>query len=119
MGLSKALDVQNHSFHISKFKAYELSLESLKYTKSCVPDRMQSIKVHYKFSNWNIFYCGVPQGFFMFLASCDTCNYTDENTLHKYNEDLAKFNNVCKMILRFYLLELICRKGSFCSFVGT
>ena len=100
MGLSKAFDVLNHFLLLARLDAYEFSLKSTSFIQS-KNERIQKVNVNNKFSGWEDIYNGVSQGsilgqllfniffndIFSFLATCDMCNYADDNTLYTYRRD--------------------------------
>ena len=62
MDLSKAFDTINHGLLIAKLKAYGLSKEALKLTKSYLKNRKQKVQINNKFSSERDVIAGVPQG---------------------------------------------------------
>ena len=62
MDLSKAFDTLNHDLLIAKLEAYGLSINSLRYIRSYLNQRLQRKGVNNSFSLWKDIIAGVPQG---------------------------------------------------------
>ena len=66
---------------------------------------MIKVNVNEKFGMWEGIYSGVEQGLifsplsfnvfindsFIFLGTCDICNYADSNTLYTHSKNLQEF----------------------------
>ena len=62
MDLSKAFDTLNHDLLIAKLDAYRLSINSFRYIRSYLNQRLQRTGVYNSFSLWKDILAGVPQG---------------------------------------------------------
>ena len=60
--LSKAFDCLPHELLLSKFKAYGLSENSVKFLASYLTNRFQRVKIGDAYSSWLSLHKGVPQG---------------------------------------------------------
>ena len=115
MDLSKEFDILNYLLLFEKMDVYGFSLKSTTFIESYLGKMMKKVKVNNKFSPWEDFYRGVPQGsildhllfnifindIFSFLTTSKMCNYTDNNILYTMTEISTKFKNICKKILRY------------------
>ena len=113
MDLSKAFDILNHTLLLAKLDAYGFSLKSTTFIRNYLNKRMQKVNVNNKFSAWEDIYSDVPQGsilgpllfnifindIFSFLATCEMCNYVDDNTLYTYSRD---FHQVQEYLKNFF-----------------
>ena len=124
MDLSKAFDILNHTLLLAKLDAYGFSLKSTTFIRNYLNKRMQKVNVNNKFSAWEDIYSDVPQGsilgpllfnifindIFSFLATCEMCNYVDDNTLYTYGRDFHQVQEYLKKdfeILENWFLNLI------------
>ena len=60
--LSKSFNTINHNLLIAKLYAYDIRGNSLKLLKNYLSNRFQRAKIEGKFSTWEEFLTGVPQG---------------------------------------------------------
>ena len=96
MDLSKAFDTIKHDLLIAKLYAYGFSKESLKLLHSYLSNRWHRTKINKKFSSWQEFIQGVPQGsvlghllfkiylndLFCIAESTNVCNFADDTTIY-------------------------------------
>ena len=104
MDLSKAFDTVNHNLLIVKLRAYGLEKDALKYMKNYLTNRKQRVRSNKTFSEWERITTSVPQGLilgplifniflndlFLFISNSSLSNYTDENTLYTFGDNLKK-----------------------------
>ena len=62
MDLSKAFDTLNHDLLTAKLGVYGFETNTLRYMKSYLTKRKQSVRVNKTFSEWDRITTGVPQG---------------------------------------------------------
>ena len=62
MDISKALDTLHHDLLIAKLEAYGLSINSLRYIRGYINQRLQKAGVNNSFSIWKEIIACVPQG---------------------------------------------------------
>ena len=104
MDLSKAFDTVNHNLLIIKLRAYGLEKDALKCMKNYLTNRKQRVRSNKTFSEWERITTSVPQGsilgplifniflndHFLFISNSSLSNYTDENTLYTFGDNLKK-----------------------------
>ena len=104
MDLSKAFDTINHDLLIDKLGAYGFETDALRYMKSCLTNKKQTIRVNKTFSKWERITGGVSQGsilrplllniflndLFLFVSNASLNNYADGNTLYTFGDNLKK-----------------------------
>ena len=92
MDLLKAFGTLNHDLLIAKLEAYALSINSLRYNRSYLSQRLQRTGVNNRFSLWKYIIAGVPQGsilvpllfniyindIFLFVETAFLGNYADD-----------------------------------------
>ena len=92
MDLLKAFGTLNHDLLIAKLKAYALSINSLRYNRNYLSQRLQRTGVNNRFSLWKDIIAGVPQGsilvpllfniyindIFLFVETAFLGNYADD-----------------------------------------
>ena len=92
MDLLKAFGTLNHDLLIAKLEAYALSINSLRYNRSYLSQRLQRTGVNNRFSLWKDIIAGVPQGsilvpllfniyindIFLFVETAFLGNYADD-----------------------------------------
>ena len=102
--LSKFFDTLNHNLLIAKLGTYGFQTDALRYMKSYLTNRKQRVRGNKTFSEWERITTGVLQGsilgpllfniflndLFLFISSSSLSNYTDDNTLCTFGDNLKK-----------------------------
>ena len=112
MDASKAFDTLNHDLLIAKLEAYGLSINSLRYIRSYLNQRLQRTGVNNTFSLWKDIIAGPPQesilgphlfniyinDIFLFFDAAFLGHYADGTTLYsiqnnpKSNQAILNYN---------------------------
>ena len=96
MDLSKAFDTLKHDLLIPKLEAYGLSMNSFRYIRRYLNQRLQGTGANNSFTLWKDIIAGVPQGsildpllfninindIFLFLDTAFLGNYADDTTFY-------------------------------------
>ena len=96
--LSKAFDTLSHDLLIAKLGAYGLETCALRYMKSYLTNKKQTVRANKTFSELERITTGVPQGLilgpllfniflndlFLFISNSSLSNYADDNTLYSF-----------------------------------
>ena len=119
LDLSKAFDTLNHDLLKAKLEAFGLSLNSLRYIRSYLSQRLQRTGVNNSFSPWKDIFAGVPQesiigpllfniyinDIFIFVDTTFLGNYADDTSLYsmqnnlKGNQAILNYNFTTLMVL--------------------
>ena len=123
MDPSKAYDCLPHDLIVAKFEAYGLSKDNLKLLLDYLEGRKQRVKIGSSYSFWSDVKRGVPQGsilgplffnvfindLFMFIESCEICNFADDNTLYSSGIELSSIlenlKHDMKTILKWFRIN--------------
>ena len=103
MDLSNAFDTIDHDLLIAKLEAYGFQEDALVFMKSYFTNRQQRVRGNSNFSMSEGIISEVPQGsilgpllfnslndLFLFVENSDLSNYTDDNMLYSFGNDLEK-----------------------------